>query len=169
MNKLLITLGILTLLTSSCGKFDKAVLIPGPKGDTGLQGQPGTSCTQSKVQASAIAGDPAQYGGSLITCLNGSQLIANGSPGAQGQTGPQGATGQPGLSAKAVQLCPNGPPTVYGSVEEVGFCLQNSLYVLFQNSGTTDLILGQLLPGSYQDHNGNLGCNFQVLANCGVL
>lgn len=140
--------------------------IPGPKGDTGdagaqgpagtdgLNGADGQGCT---VQA--ITGCPgAPNGGSVVTCSNGSVLIQNGAPGADGQAG------APGTLVTPVQLC-QGTTTYPSTFVEEAFCVGGNLYAVYS---ANDGFLTEIVPGSYSSNAIGSSCGFTVGSNCQI-
>lgn len=159
MKKLLILLGF-ALTTLTC---------MGPAGHNGKDGKPGSqgpagsSCSQTKLGATGISGDPAEYGGSIITCGDGlPTVISNGRPGSQG------IQGSPGTSVTAVQFCPNYQLTYPSTFPEVGMCFSNVLYAVYWDKANLNAWLTEIPPGYYASTSTSAPCNFTVMPNCGV-
>lgn len=160
------------LLLDSCGGHtDHVIVTPGTKGDKGDPGADGAGCTQTAVEPTAIAGDVAQYGGSIITCGQKNTFIHNGSPGIEGDKGDigaPGATGQAGTSITAVQFCPNAHLVYPTSFPEIGFCFNGDLYAVYWDRANLNAWLTEIPPGYYASTSTSAPCNFTVIANCGV-
>lgn len=159
------------LVTFSLVIFNSCGGKVGPKGDTGVPGADGKSCTQTLVDPTAIAGSPAQYGGSLITCGDKNTFIHNGSPGLQGDkgdTGAPGATGQAGTSITSVQFCPNFHLSYPSTFPEIGFCFNGDLYAVYWDKANLNAWLTEIPPGYYASTSTSAPCNFTVLTGCSV-
>ncbi len=162
MSKLMIVLSLLVF--TACGKVD---IVKGERGDVGAPGAPGQNgqgCMIEPIAASGIPYDPAQYGGALITCANGPQLLTNGNPGVQGVEGQQGIPGTPGQVVQPVQLCP-GTPSYPSTFIEVAFCVDSQLWAVYSANGG---FMTQLPPGNYSSNGIGSSCSFTVGANCQI-
>lgn len=118
------------------------VLGCGPQGVTGPQGIPGSSngCSVLTVSASPQAPN----GGVLLSCTDGSSaLILNGT------------------NVGVVQLCPSQGAPTYGNWPEVGFCINNVLYGLFQDS-KGNLEDTTISSGNYSDAANSTTCSLSV-------
>lgn len=134
--------------------------IAGASGQTGVIGAPGESCSVATLSP----GGAAPNGGSLISCPDGSQsVVLNGASGAVGATGAPGSSAE---SVTAVPVCPNQGSPSYGNFPEVGFCIQDVLYVLFED-GAGNLSNSPLSNGTYSDASNNQTCSFTV-SGCSV-
>lgn len=122
----------------------------GPKGATGPAGK-SNGCTVLTVAVTLTTPN----GGTLLSCTDGTQaLIFNGS------------NGTPGTLIGIVQLCPSQGVPTYGNWPEVGFCINNVLYGLFQdNKGNLENTT--LSSGSYNDLANNTTCHL-VINGCSI-
>lgn len=146
---------LFVLFISACGS-DGAMGPQGPKGDTGSQGAPGSSCTVTTVAPE----DSAPNGGSLISCLDGSQsLVLNGTNGSNGSNGTSGTIVTP------VKFC-SGTSSYPSTFPEYGFCLSGNLYAVYSTHGG---FLTLIPPGVYDSNAVGSKCTFTVKANCVVV
>lgn len=84
-----------------------------------------------------------------------------GAQGSMGSTGPQGPSGTIGTP---VQFCP-GTTTYSGEFNEVGFCINGSIYAVYS---ANDGFLSEVPPGTYTSDGINASCTFTVGPNCEV-
>ncbi len=150
---------VMLLALASCGKLE---VLKGEAGTNGAPGKDGLSCMVTPIAATGIVADPAQYGGALLSCPNGSQLLTNGAPGVQGLDGAQGLPGTPGQVVLPLQLCP-GTPSYPSTFIEVAFCINNELWAVFSVNGG---FLTKLTPGTYSSNAVGSSCNFNVEPSC---
>lgn len=157
--------GLITLLTG-CGKAKDGSNglrgLPGADGASGPAGSPGApgiGCTQVVVPATGLSNDPAQYGGTLITCGSTPVLITNGAP------GPQGQPGTPAVNPSPIQLCP-GPTTYPNSFPEFAFCFSGRLFAVMWDTHTA--WEAEIVPGFYGSTSGSVSCSFTVGPNCSI-
>lgn len=131
---------VVCLFLAGCGQ-------QGPVGPQGPTGQNGGSCSTSPVLASVVAPN----GGALISCADGTQaMILNGTN---------------GTVVGVVQFCKN-PVTTYPSTfNEVGFCINNTLYAVYSANGGFETTV---LPGGYSSNGINSSCTFTVGPNCTI-
>lgn len=119
-------------------------------------------------------------------CINGCNLIVEGSPGPQGPAGspgpagrdgvdgnpgkdgepgvrgPAGPQGAPGTRVAPVLPCPSLP----GNYPEVLLCIDNALYAVYNDTGTTTRYV-LVPPGTYRTTDGR-ACYFQVIEGCNI-
>ena len=138
----------------------------GEQGEKGNTGAVGTSCTvfQTTEGADIICGETkasVAHGEQGPTGPQGSQGIA-GRDGTDGVDGKDGAPGLPGSSITPVIPCPNKS----GSFPEVLLCIDNKLYAVFVETGSTKTVRYSQIPaGNYQTTDGR-SCNFTVSNSC---
>ena len=122
----------------------------GPQGATGSAGS-SNGCTVLTLSLTSQTPN----GGTLLSCTDGtSALIFNGS------------NGTPGTVIGIVQLCPTQGVPTYGNWPEVGFCINNVLYGLFQdNKGNLENTT--LSSGNYNDLANNTTCHL-VINGCSI-
>ena len=166
-------LGVLAL-SSACANWKGD---PGPKGDTGAvgtngvsgdNGVDGQSCSVEPMIATGINGDPMEFGGSVITCPNGSVLIQNGATGSTGPQGPQGNPGDPGANGTVItakNLCP-GTPSYPSTFIEVAYCIDHNLYGVYSTNGG---FLTLLPPGAYNSNAVGSTCGFTIQPDCVIV
>lgn len=143
------TLFFTTLLLVGCNTY-LGRDIPGPKGEVGPVGAPGTSCFVSQTPS-----------GAAIACSDGSSApISNGANGSNGTNGTDGSDATIGI----VQFC-SGSTSYPTTFVEVGFCINNELWAVYsENNG----FLVKVPPGVYQSHGHNSSCAFIVAPNCQI-
>lgn len=125
----------------------------GPQGSPGSQGVPGQD---GRDGAQGIPGGPGPSGA----------VGANGRDGDTGPVGPEGPVGVPGqagvstVAVYPVVFC----PTVAGSYPEVGLCIGNRLYAVYDGN-PSQVHYTEIPPGTYSTTDGR-SCTFTVSANC---
>jgi len=101
MKQLIVALILALSLGSACFQGDPGTNgKDGNQGLTGPTGSPGVGCTYQLVAPGDVV---LAYGGAIITCANGSVLISNGAPGADGQPAPS----TPYAIAEIIHPCGN--------------------------------------------------------------
>lgn len=151
MKKLLLTLTLLGACTQ-VPPLARDVLIPGPKGDSGLDGQ---GCSVTPV----LAGDLLlPNGGAIVLCGTNSVLISNGAAGSNGTNGldaPSSSYNIVGL----VDPCDDAP----GLADEVFLKLANGQMVWLQvdNGSALTARLSLASPGSFTTTD-NSHCHFTI-------
>lgn len=145
----------------------------GPKGETGKQGGQGidgtngingTPCTVSSIPASGLVGALDQYGGTMITCPNGSSFISNGATGQAGTNGTNGANGGT-VNMSLVQVIePCGAAS--SPYKEVILGLQGGqlLSSFSENNNGLNTRFSFIPNGTYQDTDSS-HCTFTVTGN----
>lgn len=142
MRYLIGALGLLILIGCGLGVSPKSQTcsVTGYNGSSTINCPDGTSstvtsgrgCTEHPVASNGIPNDPAQYGGTLITCADATTLVANGTPGYKGDTGATGTAGANGhdlvfaTAAASTGQCPSGGTVVFMGQDSLGTGVFNS-------------------------------------------
>lgn len=149
-------------ILGGCGEFNREQ-VAGPPGRDGTS----ANCNVERV-----------LGGAFVRCSDGSEaFVEDGSDGEKGETGPEGEqgpagdtgapgpTGQAGTSLTIQSIIPC--PALVGSFPEVLFCINDTLYAVYDGSGKQDVHLTQIIPGSYVTTDGR-SCHFTVSTGCEI-
>ena len=119
----------------------------------GTNGTNGTSCSASTLPSS-FPYNEAPNGGTLISCTDGTtSLLLNG------------ANGVNTTLLQPVQFCPNKTTVFPSTFNEVGFCINNSLYAVYSANGG---FLSLIPPGHYSSNGINSTCSFTVGNACQI-
>lgn len=141
------------LLLTGCGKtasYSTTTLPQGPKGDQGLPGLNGTSCSVGATSTGAV-----------VVCTDGTYaFINNGVDGQNGSDG-QDAPTNPYDIVAIIDPCGDN-----GAFDEVLLKMNNGMILAHYSDGTKQFMT-LIGPGSYSTTDGH-ACNFAI-SNSGVV